>query len=502
MSRIREVDAGSPATPPPAPAGQVAGKARDARLDPALRRLISVILLGGILGILNSTMVSVGIDRLTTALDTSLGTVGWVSSGFLLAVTVTIPVTGWAVDRLGGRRLWVLGLGLFTLGSLAAGLAWNVGSLIAFRLVQGVGAGILDPLVLVLLARAAGAHRAGRVMGLMSSVFSLGPVLGPVVGGIVLHGLDWRWMFLVNVPLGALAILLSLRIMPSDAPPPERTRTRLDVLGVALLGPGFAGVLLTLSRTADHTDLASWSALAPLVIGVVLLVVYAIDALRRRSTPPLIDLRLFARGGFTASVTIMSLTGLSMYASLFVLPLYFQQSQQRGALVAGLLVAPLGVGSALAAPLAGRISDRIGSRNLAVAGGILAALSALAVTRIDGRTAEIWVVLAALAIGVGLALVGPPAMGSLYRALPASLVPQGSSVLYMLNQLGASVGIAVVAVVLGTADDGLAGFHGVYWFSFGAFLVVLAAAAFLPGRAAAHSPATNNPRATNEGASQ
>lgn len=454
----------------------------DDRMDPALRRLVGVVLLGGALGILNSTMVAVGIDRLASEFDASLSTIGWVSTGFLLAVTVTIPVTGWAGDSFGGKRMWLVGLGVFLLGSLGCGLAWDTGSLIVFRVLQGVGAGILDPLVLTLLARAAGPRRAGRVMGLMAAVLSLGPVLGPVVGGVVLTGSGWRWMFLLSVPIGVLAFVLARRVMPEDLPT-RGTRTRLDVVGLALLGPGFASLLLVLSPAAGTT----WPVLVPLVVSVVLLGGYAIHALRHDR--PLVNLRLFARGGFAASVTVMALTGLAMFATLVALPLYFQQTRGHGALAAGLLVAPLGVGAAVAAPLAGRVSDRIGSRNLALAGGVVAALSAFASTRIGPGTGEVWVVLAALAIGVGLGFVGPPAMGSLYRTLPGPLVPQGSSVLYMLNQLGGSIGVAVVAFTVETAADTLAGFHGVYWFLTGAILVLLATSTLLPGRPATVSAA-------------
>jgi EmrB/QacA subfamily drug resistance transporter len=452
----------------------------DHRLDPALRKLIGVILLGGALGILNSTMVAVGIDRLAGEFDASLSTIGWVSTGFLLAVTVTIPVTGWAGNSFGGKRMWLAGLGVFLLGSLGCGLAWDTGSLITFRVLQGVGAGILDPLVLTLLARAAGPRRAGRVMGLMAAVLSLGPVLGPVVGGVVLAGMGWRWMFLMSVPIGMLALVLARRVMPEDLPA-EGARARLDVLGVALLGPGFASLLLVLSQAADRAEFLAWPVLVPLAVSAALLAGYAVHALRRDQ--PLVDLRLFARGGFAASVTVMALTGLAMFAGLVVLPLYFQQTHGHGALAAGLLVAPLGVGAAVAAPLAGRVSDRIGSRNLALSGGFVAALAAFAFTRIEPGTSEVWVVLAALAIGVGLGFVGPPAMGSLYRTLPGPLVPQGSSVLYMLNQLGGSIGIAVVAFTMDTATDMLAGFHGVYRFLTGAILVLLAASALLPGKA-------------------
>jgi len=454
---------------------------RDDRLDPALLRLIGVILLGGLLGILNSTMAAVATDTLSRAFDTSLSTVGWASTGFLLAVTATIPFTTWAVDRFGGRRLWLWGLVLFLAGSLASGLAWNVGSLIVFRVVQGVGAGVLDPLVLILLARAAGPHRAGRVMGLMGVVLSLGPVLGPVMGGIILQGLPWRWMFLLSVPVGLVALMLALRVLPADPPlGRQRPRVRLDVLGLALLGPGFAALVLALSQTAEQGAFTAWQALTPLAAGVALLAAYTIHALRVRHTPPLIDPRLFAGRGFTASVTIMGLGGLANFAALFALPLYHQQAHGHGALAAGLLMAPVGLGGAVSMPVAGRLSDRTGARGPACAGALVAALSALALTRVGAQTPEVWPALAAFTMGLGMGFFSAATMGSLYRTLPAPLVAQGSSVLYMLNQLGAAIGVAVVTLILQTSDDVITGFHGVFRFAVAMILIVLAAVPLLP----------------------
>jgi len=459
------------------------GSTPDDRLDPRLPETIGVVLLGGLLGILNSSMAAVATDTLAAAFHTSLSTVGWASTGFLLAVTTTIPFTTWAVDRYGGKRLWLIGLTVFTGGALAAGLAWNVGSLIAFRSLQGVGAGILDPLVLILLARAAGPRRAGRVMGLMGVVLSLGPVLGPMAGGAVLNAMSWRWMFLLSVPLGALAYVLALRMIPGDPPADPRThRQRLDVLGLALLGPGSAALVLALSQTAEHAAFTAWQALSPLAAGVVLLIAYCVHARRPRRVPPLIDLRLFASRGFTASVTIMGLGGLANFATLFVLPLYYQQAHGHGVLAAGLLMAPAGLGGAIAMPLAGRLSDRVGTRGLACGGAMSALLSALAFTFVGADTPEAVPVLAALTIGLGMGCFSAPTMGSLYRTLPAPMVAQGSSVLYVLNQLGAALGIALVTLILQTSGDPTSGFHGVFWLVVAMLTIVLAAIPLLPGR--------------------
>ncbi|MED7929767.1 DHA2 family efflux MFS transporter permease subunit [Nonomuraea sp. LP-02] len=455
------------------------------RLDGRLLAVIGVVLLGGLLGILNSTMAAVATGTLARIFDTSLSTVGWTSTGFLLAVTATIPFATWAVDRFGGRRLWLAGLALFAAGSLGAGLAWNVGALIAFRVLQGFGAGLLDPLVLILLARAAGPHRAGRVMGLMGVVLSLGPVLGPIAGGVVLSGLSWRWMFLLSVLLAGVAYVLARRVLPADADAaaPDAVAGRLDVLGLALLGPGFAAVVLALSQTAEQGGFAAWQALLPLALGAALLLGYGLHA--RRTAAPLIELRLFAGRGFSASVAIMGIGGLGLYAALFALPLYYQQAHGHGVLAAGLLMAPIGLGGSLAMPLAGRLSDRIGARGLATAGAIGSMLSAFALTRVGADTPEVWPALAAFTFGLGSGCFSAPTMGSLYRTLPAPLVAQGSSVLYMLNQLGAALGVALVTLVLQTAGDAMTGFHRVAWLSVVMIALVLAAVPLLPGRPSA-----------------
>ncbi|PZG16961.1 DHA2 family efflux MFS transporter permease subunit [Nonomuraea aridisoli] len=452
-------------------------------LDRRLLATIGVVLVGGLLGILNSTMAAVATGTLADALGTSLSAAGWASTGFLLAVTATIPFTTWAADRFGGKRLWVAGLIVFVAGSLAAALAWDVGSLIVFRVLQGFGAGLLDPLVLILLARAAGPHRAGRVMGLMGVVLSLGPVLGPIAGGAILGASTWRAMFLVSVVLGVVALVLAVRVIPADDPAVPGP-ARLDVVGLALLGPGFAAVVLGLSETAGA--FTAWQVLLPLVAGAVLLASYGMHALRRRA--PLIDLRLFAGRGFTASVTIMGLGGLGLFAALFALPLYYQHAHGHGVSAAGLLMAPLGLGGSVAMPLAGRLSDRFGARGLAAGGAVLAVVSVYVLTRVDPGTPEWVTALAALAYGLGSGCFSAPTMGSLYRTLPPERVAQGSSVLYMLNQLGAALGVALVTLAVQGAGDAMSGLRAVFWLALGVNVVVLALVPLLPGRARAGVP--------------
>lgn len=459
---------------------------RDERFGPVLRRRVTVILLGGIMGILDGSMVMVAADTLAERFGASLATIGWASTGYLIALTVTVPVTAWAADRFGGRRLWLFGLVLFLAGSVAAGLAWNIGVLIAFRVVQGVAAGILDPLMLTLLVRTAGPERSGRVVGLMGAVGSAGPVVGPIAGGLIVSTLDWHWMFFVNAPIVIVAFVLAVRILPADPPAPEQPRTRLDVIGVALIGPAVAALVLALSQAAEAGRFGAPQVLAPLTIGVVLLGVYIVHALRPRRTPPLIDPRVFARRGFGAGVTVMTLSGIVTWGTLFALPLFYQRVHGADAFDAGLMLAPLGVGAVIAMPLAGRLSDRLGSRNLALGGTILGLVSSLAFTL--AGTGSLLPVAAAFATGLGMGCAGAATMGAVFKLLPPELVAQGSSLLYMLNQLGASLGITVVALIVQSAADPAGGFHNAAGTLAIAATVMLAATLFIPTRMTAPVP--------------
>lgn len=460
-------------------------QARSDRLDPALLRLIVVLLMGGLMGLLDGTIVNVGIGTLGDHFDSSLSTVGWVATGYLLAVTLAIPFTAWAVDRFGSKKMWLIGLTLFVAGSLASGIAWNIESLIVFRVLQGFGGGMLDPIMLTLLARVAGPKRVGRVMGLMGIVIPLGPVLGPILGGLIIEGLDWRWMFLVNIPIGVLAFLLSLRIVPTDPPKSERSTTPLDVIGLALLGPAFAVLTFALSRAGEDAGFGSTPVIVALALGAVLLIGYGAHAVRV-GAKALISLGLFRSRSFSASVAVMGLTGVMLFSMLFLVPLYQQQVRGHGVLAAGLLLAPLGVGSFLAMPVAGRLSDKIGAKRLAPFGAFIIVLSSLAYTQAGATTSEVLLGICAFTTGVGLGFIGAPTMGSLYRTLPGESVAQGTSALYIVNQLGASLGIAVVALLLQRqADSGhtaVESFQTTSWWVFGAAVAVLISGWFLPGR--------------------
>jgi EmrB/QacA subfamily drug resistance transporter len=456
------------------------------QLDGALRRTIAVVLLGGIMGILDGSMVLVAVGTIADDTGAPLAVVGWVGTAYLLAVTATVPVGAWAVDRYGGKRLWLVGLVVFLVGSLGAALAPQLGVLIAFRVVQGIGAGILDPLMLTLLARAAGPARSGRVMGIMGIVGSAGPVAGPIIGGALLQVLDWRWLFLVNLPIVVVALVLAVRVLSPDAPAAGVPVRRLDVVGVALVGPAVSAAVLGLSWIErEHTALA-WPVLVPVALAAAALLAYVRHALRRDD--PLLDLRLLARPGVAAGMLTAGTNGLVTFGALLVIPLSYQQVHGAGPATAGLLLAPLGAASMVAMPVSGRLSDRLGARRVAVAGGVVALAGAVLLATQPAGPGFAAPVAGALVLGLGLGTVGAPAIGSVFRTIPPASASQGSALLYVFNQLGAALGIAAGALLVGAAGSAPIGaaamedFRPSFWFLAAAVAVGLAASTRLPTR--------------------
>src|SRR5947207_6503357 len=207
--------------------------------------LAAVVVLGSIMTILDATIVNVALPTLGRDFRTSITTIQWVPTIYLLAFASVIPLTGWASERFGAKRVWLASLAVFMLGSLLAGLSWSVGALIAFRVVQGLGGGMIVPLMQTMLAQAAGPQRAGRVMSIVGVPLLLAPIFGPVIGGALVGAASWRWIFFVNLPVGAVAFLLAVRLLPEV---PRRPAPRLDVLGLVLLSGGVSGLVFGLAQ--------------------------------------------------------------------------------------------------------------------------------------------------------------------------------------------------------------------------------------------------------------
>jgi EmrB/QacA subfamily drug resistance transporter len=415
------------------------------REDVDLRTIALVVALGAIMTVIDATIVNVAVHVLGRELGTSLGTIQWVLTGYLLALSTTIPVTGWAMERFGARTVWLTALSLFIAGSVLCGAAWSAGSLIGFRVVQGVGGGLLMPAAQTILAQHAGPQRMAKAMAVVSIPGMLAPMLGPVLGGLLLGHLSWRWMFLINVPVCAAALVLAVRLLPAtpkaapdDAPDDGRPRrAELDALGLALLSPGLAVLVWGLSGGGTVGR----------ALGLLLLLGFVVHALRRRDRA-LIDLRLFARRSYASSIAVIFCYSVSMFGALLLIPLWAQEVKGGGPLTAGLLVAPLGAGAIVTMSQAGRISKRFGTKIPAVVGILLVLGGLLAYTGMREGTAWAWPAGATFVMGLGHGVVTPLVMAGAYHDVPRSAIPGATVAATILVRLGSALGAAVFAVVL------------------------------------------------------
>ncbi|CAL9434715.1 putative transport protein HsrA [Nocardiopsis dassonvillei] len=449
-------------------------RARDReRLDAPLVRLTAVLLAGAFAALADSTVVTVAVDALSAAHDAPVSRVQWVVTANLLAMTAAIPAVGWALDRFGPRAAWIGALTLFGTGAALSCLAWSLESLIVVRALTGFGGGMVLPLTMAILARAAGPGRLGRAMALISVPGQLAPVLGPVAGGAVLESLGHRWVFALTLPLVAVAILCALRGVPRGEP--DRAE-RLDPLGLALLSLGLVALLHGLSSLGSGAAGPLWAAL-----GALMLLGFALRALRPRegAPPPVLDLRLFAHAPFRNGAALMFVFGLCIWGGMFLLPLFHQRVAGADPLDAGLLLAPMGAGVALAVLSVGGPADRLAPRNLVAAGLALAALATVPFALATADTPQWWLGAVLFVRGLGLGTASVPLLAAAYRGLEPDRIPRATAALNVLQRIGAAAGTAGLALVLArgaaAAPDPGPAFQAAFW-----WMAALTAAALLP----------------------
>jgi EmrB/QacA subfamily drug resistance transporter len=449
--------------------------------------LAGVVILGTIMTVLDLTVVNVAIPTLASDLGASIPAIQWVMTGYMLAFATVIPLTGWAAERFGARRAWIFALLLFLAGSVLAGAAWSIGSLISFRVLQGLGAGMILPVGQTILAQAAGPQRMGRVMSVIGVPMLLAPVFGPLLGGAIIGAASWRWIFFINLPVGLAAVVAALRLLPAGSGSGARGALRLDVRGLLLLSPGIAVFLYGMSEAGGHGGFGSPRTSVAVLAGLALIGLFFWHA-AARGGHALIDVSLLRRRGFGAAAAVNLLLMVALFGSLILIPLYYQQVRHEGAVAIGLLLAPQGLGAALALPLAGRLTDTFGARGVASAGMVLAALGMLAYTQVGPETSYLYLSAALLVVGAGVGATVVPSMAAAFQALSRAETPRATSALNVIQRLGGAVGTALFAIVLsrqagaGAGGAGaLAGAFGTtFWVAAGLIAVAVVPALLLP----------------------
>jgi EmrB/QacA subfamily drug resistance transporter len=437
------------------------------RIEPYVWKIAGVVILGMIMSILDTTIVNVALRTLGHDLHSSISQIQWVVTGYLLSLAAVIPVTGWAARRFGAKRVYLVSLVLFTAGSALCAVASSTTTLVLFRVLQGVGGGMIMPIGQLIMAQVAGPKRMGRVMGIVTMPAMLAPILGPVVGGSILQNLHWSWIFLVNLPIGAIAFALAWRMLPKTD---SGEAGRLDVVGLALLSTASTSLVYGLSQLGTHSNLAAPIVVGPIVAGLALAGVFCWHALRIER--PLLDVRLYANRVFgAASLTTFGL-GAALFGAMILVPLYYQEVRHESVIVTGLLVGPQGLGMMIVMPLVSRFTTRFGGGRVAMGGVLILCLGTVPLAFVGSGTSILYISAVLLLRGVGIGFAFVPAMTAAFSALRPDQLSDATPQLNVLQRIGGAIGTAVLAVVLQRASGHAivkpaSAFDDAYWWSLG-----------------------------------
>jgi EmrB/QacA subfamily drug resistance transporter len=422
----------------------------DDRITPDILKVAGVVVLGAIMSILDITVVNVALPTFQKEFGVSeYSTVAWSITAYTLALAAVIPITGWAADRFGTKRLYMTAIGLFVAGSVLCAAAWDINALIGFRVLQGLGGGMIMPLGMTIMTKAAGPHRMGRLMAILGIPMMLGPIMGPILGGWLIGNASWHWIFLINAPLGLAALVYAYVVLPKDTAEPSES---FDFLGMAMMSPGLALFLYGVSSVPGEGTVLADKVLIPAIAGLVLIGGFVFHSFRPEH--PLLDLRLYRDRNLSVASITMFLFAAAFFGGLLLVPTYFQEVRGESVLHAGLLVAPQGIGAMVTMPIAGALVDRMPVGRIVPFGLVGIVVGMFGLTQVEADT-PYWQLIAWLFVmGLGMGGTMMPLFTSALKTLTVHQVARGSTLLNITQQIASSVGVALMSVIL------TAGFKG------------------------------------------
>jgi EmrB/QacA subfamily drug resistance transporter len=392
---------------------------------------------------LDNTIVNVALPSIQSSLGLKISELEWVVTGYALTFGALMLTGGKLGDLLGRRRIFVVGLAIFTVSSLGCGLASSAGLLIAARVVQGVGAALMNPATLSIITVTFPPRQRGTAIGIWAGISALALAIGPLVGGLITEHINWNWIFYINVPIGVIAILAAYLFIDESRDMSQEQRPDIPGLFTSALG------LFALSYALIEANQYGWTSgriIGAFVVAAVSLGAFVFLELHQRL--PMLDLSLFRNVGFTGANTVMLLVGLAMFGVFFYVSLYVQQVLGYSPTQAGAAFLPWTLLIILVAPQAGRLSDRIGPRPLVTTGLVLIAGSLLVFSRV-GAHASFWELLPGMLLGgFGMSLAMAPTTAAAMSSVQADKAGVGSAVLNSMRQVGGSLGIAVMGAIV------------------------------------------------------
>nr|WP_232078969.1 DHA2 family efflux MFS transporter permease subunit [Mycobacterium florentinum] len=416
------------------------------KLDARLLRIGAVCGLASMMGFLDGTAVAVAQRTFAVEFGSTQVVVSWTMAGYMLAFAAVVPITGWAADRFGTKRLFMGGVLLFTLASLLCTVAPNILLLIIFRVLQGAGGGIMTPLSYVILTRESGPKRLGRLIAVGAIPFLLGPVGGPILGGWLIGTYGWKWIFLINLPIGLIAFVLAAVMFPKDRSAPSEA---LDVTGALLLSPGMATLLAGVSAIPGRHTIADRHVLIPLITGLALIAAFVLHAWCR-TDHPLIDLRLLKNQVVRQANVTLLIFAVTYVGILLVVPSYFQVALHQTPMQSGLHLIAMGIGVVVSTPVAGALMDKFGPGRIVKIGfPLMAAGLGIFTLGVARQAAYSPTLLAGLMIvGIGVGCAATPLSAACVQSLAPRQIARGATLRSVNDQVGSAAGAALMAVLL------------------------------------------------------
>lgn len=450
---------------------------------------LGVVLIGTFMVILDTTIVTVALDPIGKDIGSPNG-VEWIITAYLLAVGVVQPATGWLADRIGRKPVFIWSMVLFSAGSLACALSPNLGFIVFFRVIQGLGGGAMIPVGMAIIYEVFPPERRGTAMGVWGIAAMAAPAIGPGLGGFLVTQFDWRWLFLVNVPIGVVGTVAGIRILRNNG---FRENRPLDWTGTVIATVGITALLLALSEGA------SWGWRSPRTEGVLALGIVLLAAFMWWSTTrtdhPLIDLSMFRISIYSVTIAVICLLTLSQYGRLVFIPLELESLRHLTPLHTGLILTPTAVGAAITMPIGGKLADRIGARVPVTIGLVPVAAATWYMSTLSPASSEGWLMFWLFVSGVGFGLAMMPNTVAGLNSLPSKLIATGSATRQLCRQIFGSIAVAgltaVVASQLGghITYDGThslaraqAAYNDVFVWGFWALVATIVVALFLPGK--------------------
>jgi DHA2 family multidrug resistance protein len=403
---------------------------------------LAVTTIGSFMSVLDTSIVNIALPSMLRDFGANLENGQLVITSYLMALAVIIPASGYLAERVGMKRLYIITLTCFTAGSALCGFAWNIDSLILFRVLQGLGGGMIQPLGMALVFTWITPLERPYFMGLLGIPVLLGPVLGPSLGGYLTEYTSWRAIFLVNIPIGLIDIGLAMWLLKET---PIRATAKLDARGFALSAITFPCIVLGLSWGAEH-GWASPFVLALLVTGLVGFVMFVRAELRHHD--PMLQLRLFKDAMFRLAVGIQLVGFFSLFGLNFVLPLYLQFVHGWGAAKTGVALLPMGIVAFITMNLAGRMYNRVGPRTLSIAGLAVMFLTTLFWSFVDEHTSMVAVMVLVGGRGLALGMFSQTVQMVAFNTVPDGQMPRATALISTIQRVNGAVSTAVLTTIL------------------------------------------------------